>query len=336
MKDQSRLRNMAVACLTILVLGIPGLSSADASFSRVYVFGDSLSDTGNLAAVIGDFPSPPFFMNRVSNGPVGVEILAKRFDLTADASLHLIGPSVGSNYAVAGARAISSQPIDLNTQVMLFLANHRSTAPTDALYVVFIGGNDLRAARDMANFVDAKVIVIEAANEVGKTIETLAQAGAQTFLLVNFPNIGAIPETQLIAGATSNPGLIKRARRVSKLYREELEDIAELLEDENEIEIVEFDLFKFFKNLLRKADHLGFTNTTEACFSSITFSFHPDCNFGANFDQFIFFDEIHPTARVHALVGEAMFEELEDDDDDDDDDDDHHHKKDRHHGDDDD
>jgi phospholipase/lecithinase/hemolysin len=279
-------------------------------------------------------------MNRVSNGPVGVEILAERLGLTADASLHFLGASVGSNYSVAGARAINTQPIDLNSQVMFFLANHGSAAPSDALYVIFIGGNDLRDARGVVDpsvglvvpsRAKAKVIVRDAASGVRNAIEALAQVGAHKFLLVNFPNIGAIPETRLLAEAFGKPELIKRASKVSKQYRNRLHKIAEQLEDESEIEIVEFDLFKFFKQLLRKADHLGFTNTTEACFSSITFSFHPDCNFGANFDQFIFFDEIHPTARVHALVGEALFEVLEEDDDDD-----RHHKKDRHHGDDDD
>ena len=300
------------------------------------MFGDSLSDTGNLASVFVNFPpfqpfpTFPFFMGRISNGPVGVEILAERIDLTAGPSLHLTFLPVGSNFAVAGARARVISPalidISLATQITAFLDNQIGPAPPGALYVIFIGGNDLRDARDVLSRAEAKAIVRDAAEKVREAIEDLAEAGAHTFLLVNSPNIGAIPETRLIAGATDNPKLIKRARRVSKLYREELEDIAEQLEDENEIEIVEFDLFKFFKNLLRKADHLEFTNTTDACFSSITFSFHPDCAFGANFDQFIFFDEIHPTTRVHALVGEAMFEELEVDNDDDDDghhDDDH-------------
>ncbi len=43
-----------------------------AQFSQLYTFGDSLSDTGNLASITLDFP-PPFFMNRISNGPVAVE-----------------------------------------------------------------------------------------------------------------------------------------------------------------------------------------------------------------------------------------------------------------------
>ena len=56
MKGQANFRNMAVVCLTILVLGIPGLSNADddSDFSRIFIFGDSLSDPGNLFAINGN------------------------------------------------------------------------------------------------------------------------------------------------------------------------------------------------------------------------------------------------------------------------------------------
>ncbi|MBT8435316.1 MAG: SGNH/GDSL hydrolase family protein [Gammaproteobacteria bacterium] len=300
-------------------------AQADTSFSRVYVFGDSLSDTGNFGTFVGGLPFP-FYMNRISNGPVAVDVLAARLGLTAKASLHVLGLNAGSNYAVAGANAIGSEAEDLSNQILGFQVNHGFVAPSDALYVVFIGGNDVRSARSVANFKQAKLIVQAAANEVRQAIETLALAGAHTFLLVNAPNVGAIPETRLIADAINDPKLIKRTRKLSNLYRKELHKIAEDLGsdddddeydngDENELNIIEFDLFKFFNKLLKKADKLGFTNATDPCFSSETFSFHPDCNFGANFDQFIFFDEIHPTARAHGLAGEAMFETLQDDDD---------------------
>lgn len=298
-------------------------AQADNGFSRVYVFGDSLSDTGNLASITGPFPMPPYFMNRVSNGPVAVEVLASRLGLDAAASLHLLSLNNGSNYSVATASArVSADPIDLDTQIFAFLANHGNDAPADALYVVFIGGNDIRDARGEADLTEARNIVKEAADKVKNAIETLAVAGAESFLLVNAPDVGSIPETQL----TGDPELIKRTSRLSKLYRKRLHRIANQLDDDdddgNEIEIVEFDLFKFLRKLLRKADKLGFTNTTDPCFSTSlylpTSFFHPDCNF----DQFVFFDEIHPTARAHALAGEAMFEALKEDGDDDDDDDD--------------
>jgi phospholipase/lecithinase/hemolysin len=36
-------------------------------------------------------------------------------------------------------------------------------------------------------------------------------------------------------------------------------------------------------------------------------SFHPDCENGANFDAFAYFDDIHPTAKVHELLGRILF-----------------------------
>jgi outer membrane lipase/esterase len=304
-----------------LLLVFVSWAQADTSFSRLYVFGDSLSDTGNFGTFVGGLPFP-FYMNRISNGPVAVERLAELLGLTANASLHVLMFNAGTNYAVAGANAIGKGPEDLSNQILGFQGNHGFVAPADALYVMFIGGNDVRSARSVASFKQAKLMVQAAANEVRQAIETLAQAGAHTFLLVNAQNVGAIPETRLIADAINDPKLVKRTRKLSELYRKELHKIAEDLGDddeynigdENELNIVEFDLFKFFNKLLKKADKLGFTNATDPCFSPQTVSFHPDCNSGANFDQFIFFDEIHPTARAHALVGEALFEALQDDD----------------------
>ena len=297
-----------------LLLVFVSWAQADTTFSRVYVFGDSLSDTGNLASVTGPFPLP-FYMNRVSNGPVGVETLAAQLGHTADPSLHLLGLNVGSNYAVAGANAFGNEPIDLNTQVLSFQVNHGFIAPADALYVMFIGGNDVRSAREVADYSTAKLVVQAAANEVRQAIETLIQIGARSFLLINSPNIGVIPETRLIANATNNPELVKHARKLSNEYRRALHVFSVQIKDINQVDIVEFDLYKFFNKLVKNAEYHGFTNSTDACFSSVTFNFHPDCNFGANFDQFIFFDEIHPTARAHALAGEALFEALQDDDD---------------------
>jgi len=292
--------------LLLLLISSSWVQAADVSFSRVFVFGDSLSDTGNLASITGDLPSP-YFMNRISNGPVAVETLAARFGLTAQASLHLIWPEEGSNYAVAGASAVGIEPIDLDTQIVSFQANH-IVAPVDALYVIFIGGNDIRSARSETNPVIAQSMIKAAAAKVRRTIKSLSQTGAHSFLLISAPNIGLIPETQLIATATNNPGLIEHTRTLSELYQQELHKMTRYLRYTSGIKITQFDLFTFFNELIEQADQYGFSNTTDACFNSANATFHPDCNSGSNFDQFIFFDEIHPTARVHALVGDALYE----------------------------
>jgi phospholipase/lecithinase/hemolysin len=53
--------------------------------SNIFVFGDSLSDTGNLFKLTGDLfpPSPPYFNGRLSNGKVAVEYLDDRLGLDA-------------------------------------------------------------------------------------------------------------------------------------------------------------------------------------------------------------------------------------------------------------
>ncbi len=296
--------------LSLLAMGrVDAGPSPGFDYGQVYIFGDSLSDTGNLASVNGDFP-PPYYMNRVSNGPVAVDALAAKLGLDAQASLYLIGAEQGGNYAVAGARANGEAPIDLRAQVLSFQANHGYQAPGDALYVMFIGGNDVRDARDESDPILAWQTVRAAAVAVREAMSMLAASGAKKFLVINTPDIGLIPETRLLAAATEDPSIIVRAHWMSSLYRFALHQEVRKLRRHHHIELAEFDLLKRFTQLIRHADKLGFSHTTEPCFYLQTQQFHPDCNYGLNADQFIFFDEIHPTTRVHGMIGEAFFETL--------------------------
>ena len=49
-----------------------------------------------------------------------------------------------------------------------------------------------------------------------------------------------------------------------------------------------------------------FTNAKDACFSSVRFGYYPVCD-ADQIDAFVYFDEIHPTRRVHERVGRTMF-----------------------------
>ena len=275
---------------------------------NIVVFGDSLSDTGNIASVSegGTLPPPFFEGSRISNGPVAVEIAAELAGDTLLPSLHLVGGNGGLNYAVAGARAAGEAPIDLPTQVGAFLLSQGGIAPADKTYIMFIGGNDVRDARD-APLQEAYGIIRTATNGVEEQLNLLVNAGAQSIMVVTTPDIGKIPET--LEQATDRQGrrLQFRASWLTHLFNLRVERAVKEIEQNNGLDLVILDINDIFDNITGDAAARGFSNTTEACLNTTTFEFNEGCGFGANFDQFVFFDQIHPSARTHEIAGRVIY-----------------------------
>ena len=70
------LRSLSLGLALVISLAPAG---AFGCVEELIVFGDSLSDNGNLYAAAG-VPGPPYFEGRFSNGPTWVEVLAERLD----------------------------------------------------------------------------------------------------------------------------------------------------------------------------------------------------------------------------------------------------------------
>ena len=331
-------------------------------FSQLFVVGDSLSDTGNAAAArdaaVGVFSydktlsytfglcSPLdsdlescglvfFEKSRVSDGPVAVERLSEGLNLGPSAPsfylLPLIGidrPSVGTNYAVASAKARASGFEDLTSQVDALLLDHsRPDLPAQALYLFEIGGNDaLDALQAVAAFVtdeqrtESSGEILEAAVEaIAFNVERLIDSGARHVLVLNMPNIGAVPA---VRGATD--GLLRiLTRRAAALLAQafnaqlwwRLREV-QLRNPSAQVEI--FDLYTAFEVERARAFFSG-RNIEDGCFDSEKYfddgirSFHSDCapaaeNLAADFGQFVFWDALHPTGRIHAAIGDDLVE----------------------------
>lgn len=296
---------ISVICARILLLLALILSRPVWAFSELIVFGDSLSDTGNLASLtIINFPWP-YYNNRVSNGPLAVDVLAAERGLSAEASMHLVSGSGGGNFSVDGANAAGKSPEDLFVQLQAHLDRQGSQVLERALYVIMIGGNDLRDARNKDSATEAEAIVDDAVAAIQQTLLTLLKKGAAKILVVNAPDIGRIPET--LEKAQQDPSIVARSTQLSRRFNSMLGAEVDVLQSQFGAALVEFDLFSYFNHLLDNAATYGFSNTDEGCFDpEWPFTFHPDCDLGASFDSFVFFDSIHPTAKTHLLIGEAM------------------------------
>src|SRR5215831_1356590 len=101
--------------------------AASTPFSRIVVFGDSLSDTGNFYSLTGNqLPPSPYSNGRFSNGSLWVEYLAD------DLGMQVLQED---NYAVAGATTGHLNSNDgvlgllypgLQDEISEFLASHQA------------------------------------------------------------------------------------------------------------------------------------------------------------------------------------------------------------------
>jgi outer membrane lipase/esterase len=309
----------ALGCLLLAPLG------ARASAVTQYVFGDSLSDTGNLFEALGyNFPNPPSYHDSFTNGPVAVQLLAQSLGGNANPSLWVTGFqdvhglfgagfTPGPNYAVAGATSAITHPspdnIDLPYQIGAFLKHENGTAPSNALYTVMIGGNDVRDAVLHSNPAGVEAGV----NAELAGIQSLINAGAKRVLVGNVPNVGAIPEfTQ-----DGNPADPAQATAYSIAYDTALSaGLARERALDPSADIALFDLYSFNQALLTNANAYGLTNTTDPCYTNAeTIAGDPAlapttsaaCGLNAaNIAHLVYWDQIHPTATVQALWAQGL------------------------------
>ncbi len=282
----------------------PSLGRAQSDFTKLVVFGDSLSDTGNLAFV--DFP-PPYFENRISDGPVSADFLALNVGSNADRSGHLLDQTGGFNFAVAGGNIVGADREDLSSQVTAYLDRTNGDADSDALYLIFIGGNDIRGLRSIASLPSAESSISEIVASLEVQIDRLVAAGARAFLVPNVANIGRLPET--IEKETSIPGVRARSELHSRAYNSALASMLEKYKTDRDVSLVEFDLFGALETILDNPASFGFSTVDEGCFDPSELEIELECAlFG--FERRPFFDSLHPSSATNRIISAQLTADL--------------------------
>ncbi|MDC7860338.1 autotransporter outer membrane beta-barrel domain-containing protein [Pantoea ananatis] len=164
---------VALATVSALTTSLPAMA-----WDSLTVFGDSLSDTGNVGR---------FTYNSATN-PLYDEILARQAGLTLQPS-----SQGGSNYAAGGAVAVPAINSQFNTQdqVARYLASTNGRADPNGLYIHWIGGNDLAAAVALPPL--ATTLIDNSAGAAVSQVKALLNAGAGTVIVPTVPNVGATP-----------------------------------------------------------------------------------------------------------------------------------------------
>ena len=277
-----------------------------AGYSGVYVFGDSLSDTGNDALLVGAdplqsvtgnayIPGKPYASGQFTNGDVWVKPFTSALGLAASGAPSLAG---GGNFAFGGARTATDGAglvPSLSSQTSQFLGLVSGHAPTQALYVVEGGGNDARdlltAAATSAN--PAAVIAAGAAayaQSTGLIVDRLQAAGAQHIVVWDVPNIAGAPAVSSQgAGASFLGGQVAAAMNGALSAR---------LSVETGVSI--FDVHGLQNTIAANPSVYGLSNVTDACGAVA----------GCNAASYLYWDGIHPTTALHSVLAQGMLDTI--------------------------
>lgn len=269
------------AAIAATVLGFTSVASAQ-NFDRVYVFGDSLSDVGNVFKTTKgeDPPSPPYFRGRYSNGPVWVEYLASNLKLTSNSD---------TNFAFGGATTGDYQgtPPGLLAQINNFKVTHSSADP-NALYILWAGANDY-----LGGVTDSTKPI----NNLAIAVKSLSVVGAKNIVVVNLPDLGKLPATRTSQRSDSLNDLTKKHNSGLTASLNGLRQ--ELRPDVN---ITYLDVNSLFNQIISTPGKFGFKNVTSPCLSKVSICEHPN--------EYLFWDNIHPTTAAHKLFVTAAFRAL--------------------------
>jgi len=276
--------SLAIIALLSFVMAVfaPSILSVQ-KINQLYIFGDSLSDTGNIyRATGGVYPSsPPYFQGRYSNGLVWVEYLASGLKLTSEQR---------TNFAFGGATTGSSGMNGipgLLAQVDNFTKAHPDINP-NALYVLWAGANDYLYGTSNST------MPIE---NLSKAIQLLSTRGAKKILVANIPDLGKLPSTRYTANSNSlSQSAIAHNQSLAKSF--------EVLNDKlgHDTQIIELDVNSLYREAITEPAKFGFTNVTNACLNNVAVCDNPD--------KFLFWDGIHPTTAGHRILAEAALKAL--------------------------
>ncbi len=301
-----------------------------APFNRAIIFGDSLSDNGHFDGwgwLIKKKVDTRLTNGRFSNGIVWDEYLfpdqkrgighkktlvwksplwnkAGNFgDTSSDRDTNL-------NYSVGGATYASGNGITgwvkhgfiptIKDQLDAYINNENGTPnriSPNSIITLWAGANDALDAIDQGASAQDKVNFI--GQQLLDALARLYQAGGRNFLIPDFPDFSRIPRFN--KGSSALPHETTQA--FNKAIADALADFSKRYPDAN---LYAPDMGGFLNTAMRYPELFGYKNTADACIKITACKNAPTGSETQN--EFMFWDDIHPTTRTHHYIANYMRE----------------------------
>lgn len=219
-------------------------------------------------------------------------------------------------------------PPSLGLTVQAYLMEHPQLSD-ETLFFMFSGNNDyinVLYFEDNYNTAVMSTYIDNVLSGLGASVANLSKAGARRFVIMGLPHLGETPRM-------INSGDREVLNAAVDIHNERLQNrIKEWQKVYPEANFLYVDMSEYFDRALKHPENYGFTNIDKACidvklpmydaFRSSPFANnfvlryaqvlqYKDKNFAAgetNYhvcatpEQYLFWDEIHPTTRAHGLI----------------------------------
>lgn len=276
----------------------------------LFVFGDSLSDAGNVWDASKSTPGlapdpivPPYYQGRMSNGKNWADYVAQDLGL-GQTTASRIG---GNNYAWAGATTGAGtsnrksivipgqiQAVDnIGKQITTFTTDHGTFNGDDL--VMYWGG-----ANDMLYYALGGVPVATAIGHLTSltraNLQSLESLGAVKIVL---PNQIDSAKTPIWNGHYGLPAALQPyLTALTKGFNAALPGLIADLESSSgfDADIVLVDIYKKAESIIADPSAYGLTDVTTPAFLAGA----------ANPDDYLFWDPVHPTTIGHRLIADSV------------------------------
>ncbi len=274
-------------------------------YEKLVVFGDSLSDDGNLFALTAlappQQPAPPYgetfdgtnrnFPGRFTDGEIWVDYfpsVARHFPPLTAYFQDPLSPN-GTDFAIGAATSddlLQPDPAGFPAEIPTYVTASGGSIPGDNLYVIWIGANDFAAG------INPETTVQNILNGIAR----LQEAGAKAFVVIDVPDLSLTPDVRSLGSA-----VVQEAKEyvlgVDVLLATELP----LFASKRQITIDFVDVNGIFLPLVFSPRIFGFTNTIGEAYNPTTGALASDPN------DYLFWDGFHPTTNAHLIAAKYFY-----------------------------
>lgn len=328
-----RNQSLRVVALLFTLLFTFFQSAHAVQIDKVIVFGDSLSDNGNIYSLTKKFhkifssvpiipKDPPYYEGRFSNGLVWIDNVA------ASLNVPLLNYAYGGAWAEPLKDSKLMIPFGIGMQVNAYLVRAVTDRNKgDHLYIIWAGGNDYAEGRDDIDYATTNTVT-----SIETQIDWLTYYGAKNLLILNLPDLSIVPEV-----TTKGPDSVQQVKKLIAMHNSKLAKmVAEQQAKHPDAKIIFGDITPYFDDVYSHHDQYNITDVTNPCYtgdyslkstlaiqemtaakqydidiikspslraayavSKLADSGTEAC---AAPDEHMFWDQIHPTRVVHHLI----------------------------------